>query len=162
MRWLSEEEQQKRSRAVTSSGLDWVHQSISNEVAQTLQVQGLSTQVAAEALATADEGEKDPEWFEAAGQQEPLTSRLRSLIRDMLDQASAQDLGFFKALLQNADDATATEINFVWDWRSFGGQSLMSPEMARWQGPCLWAHNNAKFSPQEIGFGVQGSFKRFL
>jgi len=150
MRWLSEEEQQKRSRAVTSSGLDWVHQSISNEVAQTLQVQGLSTQVAAEALATADEGEKDPEWFEAAGQQEPLTSRLRSLIRDMLDQASAQDLGFFKALLQNADDATATEINFVWDWRSFGGQSLMSPEMARWQGPCLWAHNNAKFSPQDF------------
>ena len=150
MRWLSEEEQQKRSRAVTSSGLDWVHQSISNEVAQSLQVQGLSTQVAAEALATAEEGEKDPEWFEAAGQQEPLTSRLRSLIRDMLDQASAQDLGLFKALLQNADDATATEINFVWDWRNFGGQSLMSPEMARWQGPCLWVHNNAKFSPQDF------------
>ena len=148
MRWLSEEEQQKRSRAVTSSGLDWVHQSISNEVAQSLQVQGLSTQVAAEALTE----EKDPEWFEAAGQQEPLTSRLRSLIRDMLDTSAsaAQDLGLFKALLQNADDATATEVNFVWDWRSFGGQSLMSPEMARWQGPCLWAHNNATFSPEDF------------
>eukprot|EP00439_Symbiodinium_sp_Y106_P082164 s1066_g21.t1 len=129
MRWLSEEEQQKRSRAMTSSGLDWVHQNISNEVAQTLQVQGLSTQVAAEALATADEGEKHPDWFEAAGQQERLTSRLRSLIRDMLDQASAQDSVSFDALLQNADDATATEINFVWDWRSFGGQSLMSPKV---------------------------------
>ncbi len=148
MRWLSEEEQHKRSRAVTSSGLNWVHQSISNDVAISLKVQALSTQVAAEALAAADDGEKDPEWFEAAGQTEPLTVRLRSLLRDISE--SAEDLGLFKSLLQNADDAKASEVHFVWDWRSFGKQSLMSPEMARWQGPCLWAHNNASFSPQDF------------
>ena len=148
MRWLSDEEQQKRSRAVTASGLHWVHQSISNDVAVTLKVQALSNQVAAEALAAADDGEKDPEWFEAAGQTEPLTTRLRSLLPDISE--SSEDLGLFKSLLQNADDAKATEVHFVWDWRHFGKQSLMSPEMARWQGPCLWAHNNASFSPQDF------------
>jgi len=147
MRWLSEEEQHKRNRAVTSSGLHWVHQSISNDVAVSLNVQALSTQVAAEALAAADDGEKDPEWFEAAGQTEPLTTRLRSLLRDI---SESEDLGLFKSLLQNADDAKASEVHFVWDWRSFGRQSLMSPEMGRWQGPCLWAHNNASFSPQDF------------
>lgn len=148
MPWLSEEEQQKRSRAVTQRGLHWVHPSISNDVAGTLKVQALSTQVAAEALAAADDGEKDPEWFEAAGQTEPLTTRLRSLLRDI--SSDSEDLGLFKSLLQNADDAQAKEVHFVWDWRSFGKQSLMSPEMARWQGPCLWAHNNASFSPQDF------------
>ena len=147
MRWLSEEEQHKRNRAVTSSGLHWVHQSISNDVAVSLNVQALSAQVAAEAVAAADDGEKDPEWFEAAGQTEPLTVRLRSLLRDI---SESEDLSLFKSLLQNADDAKASEVHFVWDWRSFGRQSLMSPEMGRWQGPCLWAHNNASFSPQDF------------
>ncbi|CAE8643601.1 unnamed protein product [Polarella glacialis] len=55
----------------------------------------------------------------------------------------------FKELLQNADDAQATEVHFVWDWRSFGTQSLMSPDMARWQGPCLWVHNST-FSAQDF------------
>eukprot|EP00438_Fugacium_kawagutii_P005379 Skav219586 [mRNA] locus=scaffold2589:20793:25580:- [translate_table: standard] len=147
MRWLSEEEQQKRNRAVTSSGLHWVHSSISNDVAIVIQCRALSTQVAAEALAAADDGERDPEWFEAAGQTEPLTTRLRSLLRDI---SETEDLGLFKSLLQNADDAKASEVHFAWDWRSFGRQSLMSPEMGRWQGPCLWAHNNASFSPQDF------------
>ena len=129
---------------MTASGLLWVHASISNDVAVALRVQALSTQVAAEALASADD-EKDPEWFEAAGQTEPLTTRLASLLRD-----SAEDLGLFKSLLQNADDAKASEVHFVWDWRVFGRQSLMSPEMARWQGPCLWVHNNRSFSPQDF------------
>eukprot|EP00931_Biecheleriopsis_adriatica_P006890 TRINITY_DN108233_c0_g1_i1.p1 TRINITY_DN108233_c0_g1~~TRINITY_DN108233_c0_g1_i1.p1 ORF type:complete len:2373 (-),score=512.75 TRINITY_DN108233_c0_g1_i1:255-7373(-) len=152
MRWLSEEEQQKRSLVVTNIGLDWVHQSISNEVAQCLQVQGLSTQVAADALAATDAGDKDgaEQWFEAAGQAEPLTVRLRSLLQDIKDGASVGNLGVFKELVQNADDAKATEVHFVWDWRSFGKQSLMSPEMARWQGPCLWAHNDSSFSPQDF------------
>ena len=70
MKWLSEEEQQKRSMLVTASGLDWVHPSVSNEVAQSLHVQGLNAQVAAEALALADGGDLAT-WFEAAGQQEP-------------------------------------------------------------------------------------------
>ncbi|CAJ1387303.1 unnamed protein product, partial [Effrenium voratum] len=147
MEWLSEEEQQKRTRAVTSSGLHWVHHSISNDVAQSLKVQGLSTQVAAEALAAAEDTEETGAWFEAAGQAEPLTARLKSLLQDMTD---TKDLGLFKALLQNADDAQANKVHFVWDWRSFGRQSLLSPEMARWQGPCLWAHNDASFSSQDF------------
>ena len=31
-----------------------------------------------------------------------------------------------KELLQNADDAQATEVNFVWDWRKFGTQVYLS------------------------------------
>ena len=31
----------------------------------------------------------------------------------------------------------------------------MSPEMAKWQGPCLWAHNNASFSPQDFEMGIR-------
>ena len=65
-----------------STGFNKDHPSISNEVAQTLQVQGLSKQVAAEALANAGECWRWP----------------------TKDQASSQDLGLFKALLQKADD----------------------------------------------------------
>ena len=35
----------------------------------------------------------------------------------------------------------ANKVHFVWDWRSFGRQSLLSPEMARWQGPCFLARS---------------------
>jgi len=155
MKWLgsssSAEEQQKRNMVVTNRGLDWVHPSVSNEVAQALGVLGLNAQIAAEAMSSAGDGAEDgSSWFEASGQAEPLTTRLRLLLRDITDGASPSDLSLFKELVQNADDAQATEVHFVWDWRRFGTQSLMSPEMARWQGPCLWAHNNACFSKQDF------------
>eukprot|EP00929_Paragymnodinium_shiwhaense_P112869 TRINITY_DN8112_c0_g3_i1.p1 TRINITY_DN8112_c0_g3~~TRINITY_DN8112_c0_g3_i1.p1 ORF type:complete len:4071 (+),score=984.48 TRINITY_DN8112_c0_g3_i1:367-12213(+) len=162
MKWLSQEEQHRRAAGIESCGLDWIHASISNEVAQTLRVRGLNAQVAAEAMVSAG-AEDGPSWFEAAGQAEPLTSRIHTLLRDINDGGSGSqtDLGLVKALLQNADDAQATEVHFVWDWRSFGSQSLMSPEMAHLQGPCLWAHNDASFSQQDFENITQlGSMQR--
>ena len=64
-------------------------------------------------------------WCEAAGQQEPLTQRLKAVL-----QGYPLGAGLFNELLQNADDAGATEMHLLWDWRSAApGEKLLSPEM---------------------------------
>lgn len=74
------------------------------------------------------------------------TQLVSACAMDVANSQLAQD----QELIQNADDAQATEVAFVWDWRQFGTQSLISPEMARWQGPCLWAYNDASFTAQDF------------
>ena len=52
-------------------------------------------------------------------------------------------------MIQNADDAEATEVCFLFDERNFGEKSLVHPELARFQGPALYCHNNATFKDQD-------------
>ena len=52
-------------------------------------------------------------------------------------------------MIQNADDAGATEVCFLFDERNFGEKSLVHPELARFQGPALYSHNNATFKEQD-------------
>lgn len=85
------------------------------------------------------------DWCEAAGQSEPLTTRLKNLLKDY-----PADVGLFKEMVQNADDAGATRVHFVWDARKLGRESLLSPEMAAWQTNCLWAYNDALFTEQDF------------
>ena len=47
----------------------------------------------------------------------------------------ATDFGTLRELIQNADDAGARDVHFVWDWRTMGTKSLLTEEMAAWQGP---------------------------
>ncbi|CAK0875091.1 unnamed protein product [Prorocentrum cordatum] len=117
-----------------------VHPKISHTVAHTCGCRGLSLVYAAEATDTAGAA-----WYEAAGQSEPMTTRLKNLLKDY-----PSDISMFKEMVQNADDAGATKVHFVWDWRQHRSQSLLTPDMDRWQGPALWIFNDACFSERDF------------
>ena len=57
---------------------------------------------------------------EAFGQSEALTTRLRHIISDYADGP-----GILMELLQNADDAGATQVAFVLDEESYGASSIL-------------------------------------
>ena len=85
--------------------------------------------------------------FEDTGQYEPLTVRLKNILRDYKD-----GLTIAKELLQNADDAEATEVNFCYDARthSVDANKLFFPEMLSTHGPALLVHNNKTFSNEDF------------
>ena len=85
--------------------------------------------------------------FEDAGQYEPLTVRLKNILRDYKD-----GLTIIKELIQNADDAEATEVNICYDARTIqvNSKALFFPGMADAHGPALVVHNNAVFSKDDM------------
>ena len=85
------------------------------------------------------------ELFEQTGQYEPLTTRIRNILGEYKD-----GIGILKELIQNADDAGATSVKFLVDWRKGATESLFSPGMAECQGPALWAYNNAMFTDEDF------------
>jgi sacsin len=78
-------------------------------------------------------------------QREPLKARLRSLIRGY-----PKGLGIIKEFLQNADDAGATHVDIVIDWRTHSISQIPSPEYDRLAGPALLIANNAQFSDADF------------
>ena len=80
-------------------------------------------------------------------QTEPLTLRLKRLLKDYED-----GLPIFKELIQNADDANATEISFLYDERSNDDltSSLIDQSMKSWHGPALWVHNDSVFTKEDF------------
>jgi sacsin len=95
---------------------------------------------------------------ERVGQREPLTVRLRSLVRGY-----PKGLGIIKEFLQNADDARATYLHVVMDWRSHSTHHLPDERYKELCGPALLFVNDAVFSDddfrgiQEIGQSVKQS-----
>uniref|UniRef100_A0A1I8JEX0 Reverse transcriptase domain-containing protein n=1 Tax=Macrostomum lignano TaxID=282301 RepID=A0A1I8JEX0_9PLAT len=93
------------------------------------------------------ESDGDTEGAELCGQSESLTRRLHNILRDYSD-----GLAIPKELIQNADDAGATEVTLIYDsranlqWR----ETVMGRRMAGCQGPCLWAHNDAQFTDDDF------------
>ena len=85
--------------------------------------------------------------FEDAGQHEPLTVRLKNILKDYKD-----GLTIVKELLQNADDAEATEVNICYDARTHTVKpnSLFFPGMQECHGPALVVHNNATFTQDDF------------
>ncbi|XP_022247023.1 sacsin-like isoform X2 [Limulus polyphemus] len=81
------------------------------------------------------------------GQSEPLTVRLHNLLREYTDGLSVP-----KELIQNADDAGATEVKFMYDERENLDARLLlfDKEMSSCQGPALWVYNNALFTKQDF------------
>lgn len=47
---------------------------------------------------------------------------------------------WFKELIQNAEDAGATEVRFLYDETQYGTESLWSKEMAQYQGKCIFSY----------------------
>ncbi|XP_048257393.1 sacsin-like [Haliotis rufescens] len=115
----------------------FVHASVSELTAKLLNVSSLTDRVMG-----------DTEDFDMNYQQtEPLTRRLKNLLHEYTDGFSAP-----KELIQNADDAAATEVCFMYDERQNlnARTSLMNENMAALQGPAFWAYNDATF--QECDF----------
>ncbi|XP_052783676.1 sacsin-like isoform X1 [Mya arenaria] len=86
--------------------------------------------------------------FEEWGQREKLTDRLNKL----LTNGYTDGLSVPKELIQNADDAHATEVSFLYDERrnDDAKKRLFSKQLDECQGPALWVHNNAVFSANDL------------
>jgi len=83
------------------------------------------------------------------GQREELTDRLKSILK-----AYPCDVGILKELVQNADDAGATELHFVYDPRNHPTERLLSDNWKELQGPALCVYNNRPFSEKDLD-GIQ-------
>jgi sacsin len=85
--------------------------------------------------------------FEDTGQHEPLMQRLKTILKSFKD-----DLTIIKELLQNADDAEATEFNICYDNRFHDTKKerLLFQGMSQVHGPALVIHNNKTFSNEDF------------
>ena len=83
--------------------------------------------------------------FEDAGQHEPLISRLSNILKEYKD-----GLTIIKEMIQNADDAEATEINILYDARHHTKEKLLFKGMADSHGPALVVHNNSTFTNEDF------------
>ncbi|XP_072021910.1 sacsin-like [Amphiura filiformis] len=63
-----------------------------------------------------------------------------------------EGVDIFKELIQNADDAGASEVKFLIDWRTntMNKTTLLNNDMQSCHGPALWAYNDAQFSESDV------------
>ncbi|XP_068174425.1 sacsin [Antennarius striatus] len=83
------------------------------------------------------------------GQKEKLTSRIKSILN-----AYPSEKEMLKELLQNADDAKATEISFVYDSRIHPTDRIFDDKWIPIQGPALCVYNNQPFTEDDVR-GIQ-------
>ena len=118
-------------------GMNFIHCRITSDVARFFGVMSLSVRVAPSQPLGID--------YECTGPYESITHRIRELVEDYGDS-----IDVFKELIQNADDAGATEVKFLIDWRTHTTRTLLTKGMANWQGPALFAYNNKTFSDEDL------------
>ncbi|XP_028766970.1 sacsin [Neltuma alba] len=121
----------------------FVHGNISNDVAERLGVCSLRRTLLAESADSVNLGLSGA--AEAFGQHEALTTRLKHIL-----EMYADGPGTLFELVQNAEDAGASEVILLLDKSQYGTSSVLSPEMADWQGPALYCFNDSVFSPQDL------------
>ena len=116
----------------------YVHPNIPNSTAELLGVRTLMN-----VMLEPDE----LDFGEEFGQEEKLTRRLSRLLEDYSDGFAVP-----KELVQNADDAGATEVRFLYDERTNQDaiNCLIDEEMKHCQGPALWAYNDAEFRDEDF------------
>jgi len=79
------------------------------------------------------------------GQKVDLCARLREILLNY-----PEGTAIISELLQNADDAGASEFALCLDTRQHGREQLFYPEMAALQGASLLAYNNATFTASDF------------
>ena len=133
--WIKQD--QKLKKHVEQKSFTFVHDEIHPKVAKHFQVKPLSQQIA--------HSQKLSLTYTEAGQHEDITQRIHNIVKDY-----GANIDVFKELLQNADDAGATEVKFLIDWRQHSTESLFTEELKEWQGPALMVYNNAIFSTEDL------------
>ncbi len=83
------------------------------------------------------------------GQHEKLTDRLKNILKSY-----PCDSGILKELVQNADDAQATEIHFIYDSRTLPCERVFQENAKEIQGPALCVYNNRAFTESDLE-GIQ-------
>ncbi|OIT25617.1 hypothetical protein A4A49_32452 [Nicotiana attenuata] len=121
----------------------FVHGNISNDVAEKLGVRSLRRILLAESADSMNLSLSGA--AEAFGQHEALTTRLKHIL-----EMYADGPGTLFELVQNAEDANASKVTFLLDKTQYGTSSVLSPEMADWQGPALYCFNDSVFTPQDL------------
>ncbi|XP_063069594.1 sacsin [Engraulis encrasicolus] len=99
--------------------------------------------------AAAGEGRRKRNTFGATSP--PFIDYLKDILRRYPDGGQ-----ILKELIQNADDAGASEVVFIHDERTYGRDSLWSEDLGKYQGPALYAFNNAVFT-EEDWHGIQAT-----
>ena len=127
----------RKATAAKSHRFTFVNDSIPAKMAQHFGVEPLSLKVAP--------SKKLGIKYQPAGPHETITRRIRGIVEDY-----SGDIDIFKELIQNADDAEATQVKFVIDWRQHAKDHLLSEELGCWQGPALLAYNNEVFSDSDF------------
>ncbi|KAL9266715.1 Sacsin-like protein, partial [Drosera capensis] len=125
------------------AGRKFVHGHISNDVAEKLGVCSLRRLLLSESADSMNLGLSGA--AEAFGQHEALTTRLKHIL-----EMYANGPGTLFELVQNAEDAGASKVVFLLDKTHFGTSSVLSPDMADWQGPALYCYNDSVFSQQDL------------
>ena len=83
--------------------------------------------------------------IENYGQTESITNRLKTIL-DMYPDGNP----IFTELIQNADDAGATEIKILLDKNTYNTVSLLDSKMSELQGPALLFYNNSIFTEKDF------------
>ncbi|XP_048259571.1 sacsin-like [Haliotis rufescens] len=129
------------SRLKKDSGIQIVHPSISKEVALHFKVKTLIHASVEKVLL--------PWSATSFGQREKLTTRLKGIL-----EGYPRDSSIMKELLQNADDAGATELKFIKDFRNHPTENVFSDNWKPLQGPALCVWNNSSFTEKDFE-GIQ-------
>ncbi|KTG42094.1 hypothetical protein cypCar_00018900 [Cyprinus carpio] len=82
---------------------------------------------------------------------------IKTLIYQETDYPVSQQQLFHNGkleLIQNAEDAGATEVKFMYDETEYGVESLWSHDMAQYQGTALYVYNDAVFTTEDWN-GIQ-------
>ncbi len=116
-----------------------IHDSVPTKIAISLGVPKLSSCLLSAETLDFDLG------IEKSGPCEPITTRIHNILEDY-----KEGVGVFKELIQNADDAGASKVRFLVDWRIGPKDRLLSDGMSECQGPALWAYNDGLFSDSDF------------
>ncbi|XP_022079489.1 sacsin-like isoform X1 [Acanthaster planci] len=116
-----------------------IHELVPNWIAHKLELQPLSHVIAP--VEAVEYG------YEVSG---PHETTVNAIKRNL--EMYKEGPGILNELIQNADDAGATEVKFLLDWRrnERTAHDLLSEGMKTCHGPALWAYNNARFSKDDI------------
>ena len=79
------------------------------------------------------------------GQKVDLTASIRNILRNY-----PEGTAILKELIQNADDANATVVTFILDYRYHSCESLADQSLHCFQGPSLLIYNNAIFTEEDF------------
>lgn len=117
----------------------YVHRNVPKELATSVGIKSKRLQML-------DDTADDVEDFY---QTEPLVCRLRRLV-----DSYRSDTGIFNELLQNADDAGATEIVFIMDYDTYPNENVFDERFRPLQGPALCVYNDSSFTTSDLK-GIQ-------